>query len=485
MILNANTEIIIGPPGTGKTATLIKMATDLVASGVDPSQIGYISFTRQAVREASARIIAATGHDADKFIGFKTLHAMAFWLLGKVHKDITNTYDFDTIAFLPKHLEDPYAKERTKVYSQLYGFHRMTGDPLTEIWGNYAGRNSGTEEDFLEWILLYNKHKKALSKIDFADLIKEFVDRDIKFPFEYLFIDEAQDFAADQWAAAAILAGSASKVIVAGDSDQAVYGWAGAQSNIFDSLEGTRTVLSRSFRVPNLPHILASRVLEAMGRSILYSPKPDAGRVAFIFPDEISSLPVDNGETWFFLCRNNFHAHLLEQVMFKLDIWYQGVSETSRNTNLVKLISRIKWYNQALATGELSPKRKRLLEREGTNIEQSIRRGDPWWQGFDTWPVDRVEYLRRTEHAWPNPKVFIGTFHASKGAEADNVVVYGDCTKRISQAFDIDSPEELRALYVAITRTRNNLFLVQPTGRNGIPWQKFTRLPEDLQNGLL
>lgn len=427
----------------------------------------------------------ATGHESERFIGFKTLHAMAFWLMGKSHDDITNYFDSSEIAYLPKHVENTVAKERTKMYAQLYNFHRMTGRDLSDVWAGYGGRNTGTEEDFLEWILLYNKHKKALSKIDFVDLIQEFVDRKIAFPFQYLFIDEAQDFSLDQWGAAAILARHAQHVIVAGDADQSVFGWSGAKSCMFDELEGRKIVLSQSFRLPSRPFTYASRVLAAMARVVLYRPTEIQGGVHFLFQDEINALPLDNGETWFILCRNNYSVERLTRWMFKRQVMFRPVSDAGEGPRISKFIRYIEWYEAAIESGAITARRRKILSKEASNFDDSFLRKLPWWKVFDTWPIDRIEYLLATRPNWHSPKVAIGTFHASKGAEADNVVLLGDCTRRITAAIERNEPEELRAIYVAMTRTKNNLFLVQPTGRNGIQWSKFQRLPEDLTNGLL
>jgi len=486
MFLNKNTEIIIGPPGTGKTATLIKLATEIIASGVAPDQVGYISFTRQAVREASSRIIAATGHSSESFKGFRTLHAMTFWLLGKEHKDITNFLDIENITYLDKHTVGTIAKARTRMYAQLYNLHRVTGKSISEVWAGYASTQSGTEEDFMEWIQLYKAHKIALGKVDFTDLIQDFTQRDISFPFDYLFIDEAQDFSADQWGAAQLLARHSKKVFVAGDSDQAVFGWSGGKSTLFDEVEGERRVLSQSYRVPKLPHILATRCLRSFGREPLYEPTPLSGQVKHIFFEESQDLPLDNGETWFLLARNNFQVEAIARKLYAKNIFFRPVSSSRDSEDgHLKYISRIKWYEEWLETGTVSKKRKKLLEKEGTDVEGSVEKRQSWLYAFDIWPNSRIDFFRSTRPVWEKPKVFVGTFHASKGAESDNVVLYGCTTARISSAVMHDDPEEHRALYVAMTRTRKNLYLVQKQGKAGIEWSKFQKLPEDLTNGLL
>jgi len=48
-------NIVLGPPGTGKTTKLLNLVEKYLSSGVAPDRIGYFAFTRRAATEAVER----------------------------------------------------------------------------------------------------------------------------------------------------------------------------------------------------------------------------------------------------------------------------------------------------------------------------------------------------------------------------------------------------------------------------------------------
>ena len=66
-----------------------------------------------------------------------------------------------------------------------------------------------------------------------------------------------------------------------------------------------------------------------------------------------------------------------------------------------------------------------------------------------------------------NPQVLVSTIHHVKGSEACNVAVMLDATRRTKGNVFNDIDEELRILYVGVTRTKENLFLIDSKNGEG------------------
>ena len=69
-------ELILGPPGTGKTYTLIEHVRDYLREGGHPSRLCMVSFTTKAVREMMDRLCIEFHLTPKDFPYVKTIHAM-------------------------------------------------------------------------------------------------------------------------------------------------------------------------------------------------------------------------------------------------------------------------------------------------------------------------------------------------------------------------------------------------------------------------
>ena len=73
---------IFGPPGTGKTTTLLNMVDEALNGGTHPQQIAFLAFTRKAAHEARERAAFRFKLDMDSdLFYFRTLHSLSYKLL--------------------------------------------------------------------------------------------------------------------------------------------------------------------------------------------------------------------------------------------------------------------------------------------------------------------------------------------------------------------------------------------------------------------
>ena len=66
-----------------------------------------------------------------------------------------------------------------------------------------------------------------------------------------------------------------------------------------------------------------------------------------------------------------------------------------------------------------------------------------------------------------NPQILVSTIHHVKGGEAKNVAVLLDATRKTKGNVFCDIDEELRILYVAVTRAKENLYLIDSSNGDG------------------
>ena len=66
-----------------------------------------------------------------------------------------------------------------------------------------------------------------------------------------------------------------------------------------------------------------------------------------------------------------------------------------------------------------------------------------------------------------NPQILVSTIHHVKGGEARNVAILLDATRKTKGNVFKDIDEELRVLYVGVTRTQENLYLIDSKSGDG------------------
>ena len=94
-----------------------------------------------------------------------------------------------------------------------------------------------------------------------------------------------------------------------------------------------------------------------------------------------------------------------------------------------------------------------------------------WHEVMDKITEFDIAYLRRLERIGEDikgePRIRVSTIHQAKGGECDNVVVLLDLGKLVYRAYVKNPDDEHRVFYVAFTRAKENLYIVEASTAAG------------------
>ena len=93
-------KLILGPPGCGKTYTLINIVKQELQNGTAPERIGFVSFSKKAIEEAKARTTVELGLSDRDVPWFRTLHSTGFQWMGMKAEEVVSRYDFRKLGLL-------------------------------------------------------------------------------------------------------------------------------------------------------------------------------------------------------------------------------------------------------------------------------------------------------------------------------------------------------------------------------------------------
>lgn len=479
------TILCFGPPGTGKTEYCISQVEHyLRKQNGRPNRIAFVSFTRKAAQEARERAADAFGLSDADLPFYCTLHALAYRCLGLSRSDVMNDTawkDFEEKTgfrvshagedgFEPGNLED--ADPLLRVYSVA----RARGRTIEEEWrqGDYEDIPLWAAERFAAELTAYKARMRLMDFSDFLDEAMECEPLDI----DLLVIDEAQDLTPQQWRFVRHIGQYAKRVIIAGDDDQAIYEWNGADAKQLRRFKGTKLVLPESRRVPREIQAVARAVIEKVRDREPKEWRPragDGGRVITLSSIDDISLDAHPG-TWLLLARHKHALRALEAfarkqgvIYFKNKTWsneHRSVRAVRAYMTLVR--GRFVSANDArLVTDyipDMVPPPQGLQNVCAADLSWPWNDFPPWWDALRRLALEDIAYLRavlkRGESLTEPGRVIISTVHGVKGGQADNVVLFGNATKRILRQEAINPDSEYRVRYVAMTRARQTLYVL-------------------------
>ncbi len=517
--MKEKTEIILGPPGTGKTSYLVGgensanlpgfgVLERLLAAGVRPDKIAYIAFTRRAAKEARARAGRRFGFTDADMPWFRTIHSLAFHqtavqsdklIKKKQLVEIGRKLGFEFKNGVDEDFEIDAGGTGDQILA-LDNLARITGRSLEET---YYEQNEHKHFDFgpadvLHFSDFYKRWKLSAGLIDYTDAIENFVEDGYPPDVDYLIVDEAQDLSYMQWMVVEKIAAVVKEVYIAGDDDQAIFRWAGADVDKFLSLEGRETHLEQSYRVPARVHRVALDLVHTISRrrQKTFNPKVDKGTGKIVegsvrftsFDDEV---PAKEG-SWFFLARHQYQLKNLVALCEEQGWFYSHGDDWSNKSK----------DGRAIVAWESLRKGKPFAVRDVINALEMARApgvaaledlkpetyvdpsmipkvdftaARPWFEALVGMKPNRRDYFQRAlgngekmltpekTTTFKEPRIRVSTIHGVKGGEADGVFLLTDVSGATADAMaSRGADDEARVFYVGVTRAKERLVVKNP-----------------------
>lgn len=239
---------VIAAAGSGKTRVLTYRIARLIESGIEPSRILAVTFTRKAAGEMLDRLESLVGAAVES-LTVGTFHAVCYRVLREEFRQLGKPIPTPAEESWQKKavrsiLAQPTAKnplgmnwnldisEALAVISAQKNNLRSVEDPLVLPEGQRAN-----EEKYRELYRRYEALKEQEGKLDFDDMLlwvyklwKNNPDILSKYQdqWQWVLVDEFQDTNVAQYEILKLLVKKHRNLFVVGDDYQAIYGWRNA-----------------------------------------------------------------------------------------------------------------------------------------------------------------------------------------------------------------------------------------------------------------
>ena len=484
--------IVLGPPGTGKTTMLLD-EVDKCLKQTDPDKIGYFSFTQKAAYHARDRAMSKFNYSEDDLPYFRTLHSLAFKRLGIRKEEVMQRKHYEDLGRKVGVIVDyhEYDNEESGLFTTKSDILRII--ELAKLRGITAEqqflRQEHTQQvkikDLLQFEHDLKQYKKDYNLIDFNDMITDFIKSDRSPRFDVVFIDEAQDLSNSQWNMARSIWDKTDNTFIAGDDDQAIFRWAGADVDSFMSQTGRIMRLTQSHRVPQVIHNVAMNIVNKIRNRLPKEWRPKTQRGLLSYYNNFEDINMREGN-WLVLARTKFMLNKLEDELYSQGLYYENKFKTNPEQDLYIAISD--WENLRKGVdmsyeqvnriaSYMSPKhyqkeQLKYLDKDSFyNLEElrsnrGLKTNKVWFEAFDDAPERKIRYIRRMrengEKLNSKPRITLSTIHGVKGGEQDNVVLLTDLSRNTQKNYEQNPDDENRLFYVGATRTKNHLHVIRP-----------------------
>jgi len=460
-----NTTMIFGAPGCGKTTYLLNLLEELLKEN-DPDKISFVSFTRKGSYEGRDRAMEKFGLKEKDFPYFRTIHSIAFRDLGismydmisrRHYKEFSTAMGMNFVGYYTEDLvnnDDQYL-----FYCSLEKNNKEHARSIVDTLDYRKVKTVRTN---------YERFKKEMNIIDFDDLLMKFIDKNEPIPVDIAIIDEAQDLTSLQWKFCSVAFRNCKKIFIAGDDDQAIYQWSGADINKFLSMseKSTNIILDKSYRLKENLLEYSKKVSQRISHRVSkdFEPVQKGGNI--FFHNRLEDIEINSEESYYFLSRNNYFLPKYASHLKKKGLVFHNKAKYSVDLNKYEAIKKYENLRKH------SPDKIRATLSVSMHLRKDLKVFTPWYYAFDM-TLEESNYYRdlfRDKTNVEECNIHVNTIHGVKGGEADNVVLKLDVTKNVYNNFNrskdsLDS--ELRCLYVGITRAKKNLHIIHSKSKFG------------------
>jgi DNA helicase-2/ATP-dependent DNA helicase PcrA len=237
--------LILAGAGSGKTKTLTHRIANLIAHGVQPSEILALTFTNKAAKEMRSRLATLLGHqNTYTFMPWMgTFHGICVKILRIEAENVGLSSNFviydsdDRLSLIKRNMKSLNINDKTlKPRAIEAAISRSKNDGLTPE--DYAATAiSPNQKHIANVYRAYEDLRKKSDAVDFDDLLLEVAhllqDRpDLRKKwqnkFRHILIDEYQDTNHIQYQIVRLLVNADRNICVVGDDWQSIYSWRGA-----------------------------------------------------------------------------------------------------------------------------------------------------------------------------------------------------------------------------------------------------------------
>lgn len=492
-------KIIFGPPGTGKTTRLLKIVEEELAKGVAPDRIAYLAFTRKAAQEAIHRACTKFKITKKDLPWFRTIHSFVFKSMNYSQDEIMKSAHYSELSELIKvplvsvtSADEIGVSIHNNEHLHIYDLSRARGTTLEQEYNRFGQLDGGYPKT--EYIInSLIKYKETMYVKDYTDLLVDFMNEGTAPKLEVLIVDEAQDMSWLQWRVIDKIMKHASRIYLAGDDDQAIFDWAGADpSRLIDAKDWEKEILEQSYRIPKSTHYIADRLISRINhrQPKLWKPRNYRG-FTNSYAYRLSTDSFNHGQ-WLILARTNY---LLDQIEHDLRQYGHFYSRGNQPSIASKLYTAVFAWHKIQTRQELNLEEVKAIYyymSVGVNVKRGFKGMNvqvmpgqtftyeelrdkygllakpnmPWEYALDKVPNTRTIYLRAILSRNKNelkeePRIKLSTIHGAKGGEADHVMLLTDLSRKADNNFMTNRDSERRVFYVGATRAKKSLHIIR------------------------